>query len=1061
MLLMAFPSIIYAEGDQTVKVGVFAIGNFLYYSASGEPEGYYADYVNKLEEYTHWDIQYVKVDNWRDGLAKLDDGTIDLIAPAQKTAEREAAYLFSSYSMSTELGAIYTLPERDDLIFDDYKTLSTLHYGVVGNSPITDNFYNEYAKTAGFTPDTTTYPDMTTLFDALYSKEVDAIATNIMLGNDSTKMIGRYSPSPVYFIGRKDDHSSTIMDALDDAMTDLRLDDPTFENILFNKYFKSFGNTQFTQKELDYIASLPEISIGYETNHEPLSYTNADGDFDGITKDILEYISKISGIKFRYVPLPATNVTYDYIKANNLYVMSNVEYNDINTSIKTMNLSRPYFSTDKVIVAKKELEYDSQSSLSVALCTGSASLEDSIKQTYPNLTFQVYDTVDQCFMAVRNGVADASLQNRYVAESALTNIAYTDLNVLPVKSISDDLCLATVDYQDGSSLCQLINDGEFIAVIDKCISQITTDELNDSIIQNIAKTRYRSTALDMIRQNMLACVLFVLLICTVIVFLLIKQNLDRLRVRELSAKNDELALAVQEANRANHSKSEFLARMSHEIRTPMNAIIGETTIAQRQIGSQEKVAECLQKVMLSSRHLLNLINDILDMSAIESNKIRLANVRFDIKDVVATITTLYYSQCNSKQITFTSRLDNMKYEFLMGDQLRLQQIILNLLSNSLKFTKPHGKIDFLMREDIQDNTVNLHILVKDTGCGMTDEFMSRIFKPFEQGNPLTAQEHGGSGLGLSITKNLVELMGGKLALDSKLDVGTTFTIDIPLTKAAEQELGADVNIPQMHAILIDDDVDALEYAGSILDHIGVEYDMAESGEEALNIITKARNDKKMYDLCLVDWKMKGISGIDLTSRIRTACGEAPIVVIASAYDLNEIRDDADTAGVDICISKPLFQSTVFNILMDLSHGRLVKNTAEPEDYDFTGKHLLLVDDTEINREVACALLEMVGFTVDTANDGQEGVAKFESSAPGTYDGILMDIQMPVMNGYEAAEAIRRSSHPEAKSMLLIAMTANAFAEDIAKSLEAGMDDHLSKPIDTDVMYQVLARHLQK
>lgn len=518
--------------------------------------------------------------------------------------------------------------------------------------------------------------------------------------------------------------------------------------------------------------------------------------------------------------------------------------------------------------------------------------------------------------------------------------------------------------------------------------------------------------------------------------------------------------ALAKAEEASNAKGTFLARMSHEIRTPMNAIIGETTLAMKNIDKTGKVKECLDKVMISSKHLLELINDILDMSSIESNKMKIAHEDFDIKEVVETITTLYYSQCNAKGITFRAKLTHVTTEVLVGDQLRLQQIILNLLSNAVKFTKSGGKIIFALEEErVSDGKLILHVKVKDTGRGMSKEYMDRIFKPFEQETALTAKEHGGSGLGLSITKNLVDLMGGKITVDSEEGVGTTFMVDIPYTAAANQVKVNNSEISSMRAIVVDDDVDTLDYISTMLNHIGIANDRAESGEEALGIITKARNDEKQYDVCIVDWKMPGMSGLELAEKIRAACGDDPIVIIASAYDLSEISEDSKDAGVDACITKPLFQSSLFDILMCISQGKLVNRTAQPTEYDFAGKRLLLVDDTDLNREIAQELLEMVNFQVDTAEDGKESVEIFEKSEPGTYQAILMDVQMPIMNGYEATQAIRQLNHPEAKSIPIIAMTANAFATDIAKSLEAGMNDHISKPIDTELMYEILSKYI--
>ncbi|MDD4371068.1 MAG: response regulator [Anaerostipes sp.] len=548
------------------------------------------------------------------------------------------------------------------------------------------------------------------------------------------------------------------------------------------------------------------------------------------------------------------------------------------------------------------------------------------------------------------------------------------------------------------------------------------------------------------------------------IYRMITKNDDKMiaaiLVNDVTEDATILREALQRAEQASEAKGNFLTKMSHEIRTPMNAIIGETTLALRQMDQTDKVEICLEKVMISSKHLLNLINDILDMSSIESNKMKIAHAEFDIKEVVSTVSTLYYSQCKEKGIEFKTKLDEVRTEILVGDQLRIQQIILNLLSNAVKFTSRGGEIIFALSEDnISGKNLDLHIHIMDTGAGMSKEYMNRIFQPFEQEHALTAKEHGGSGLGLSITKNLMELMNGSITVESEEGKGTVFDISIPC-EIAENQVRMDTSlISSMRAIVVDDDKDTLDYIGNILNHIGISHDCVTCGKDAIEMITKARNDKKMYDVCLLDWRMKGISGLELAEKIRLACGDQPIILIASAYDLNEINDDAKKAGVDMCVAKPIFQSSLFNMLMKLNQGKLVHQCEKKTDYDFTGKRILLVDDTEINLEIAKELLEMVNFKVDVAWDGKEALNMFEKSKPGTYNVILMDVQMPVMNGYEATRAIRGSKHSEAKSICVIAMTANAFAEDIAKSMQAGMDDHISKPIDTELMYDILNRYV--
>lgn len=598
------------------------------------------------------------------------------------------------------------------------------------------------------------------------------------------------------------------------------------------------------------------------------------------------------------------------------------------------------------------------------------------------------------------------------------------------------------------------------------------DISNEQIPKDAVIINYVPTFFEQYRTVIWPATVIILFLLMMIVYIILL-NRKTVALREAQAKdeaqasylakmedkNQQLSAAIVQAENASRAKSDFLARMSHEIRTPMNAIIGETTLAQKNIENTSKVKEYLKQIMVSSKHLLNLINDILDMSAIESNKIKIAKMDFDLKEVVSTVTTLYYSQCKSKGIQFDVKMDNVRTEFLIGDQLRVQQVILNLLSNAYKFTEPGGTITFKIAEDkIDESHEKLHILVSDTGCGMNEEYMSRIFRPFEQESALTAKEHGGSGLGLSISKNLVELMGGEIRLESKVGEGTKFFIDIPFVISKNQMRDTVEDLEDISIMVVDDDTENLEYVSGMLNHFGVNYDCESDPVKAIQKITKARNEGKPYSMCLLDWKMKEMDGLKVAEKIRKLQSDDTVVIVLSAYDTNEIWDEAKKAGVNACVAKPLFQSTLFNLLMTVTNGKLVKDTQDKKEYDFTGKKVLLVDDTELNRDIAAELLSMVGFEVDQAVDGLEAVKKFQN-APELYDIILMDVQMPNMNGYEATKAIRNLSVPRAKDINIIAMTANAFVEDIAKSLEAGMNDHISKPIDTELMYQVLDRYL--
>lgn len=525
-----------------------------------------------------------------------------------------------------------------------------------------------------------------------------------------------------------------------------------------------------------------------------------------------------------------------------------------------------------------------------------------------------------------------------------------------------------------------------------------------------------------------------------------------------------LDAAMENADKANQAKGDFLARMSHEIRTPLNAIIGLVTLAIASIEDSAKVQDCLTKINFSSKHLLMLIDDILDMSQIESNKMKLQNEEFDIYQFINSFVVTIYSQAKAKNLEFKESITGFSEgSEYYGDSLRMGQILLNLVSNAIKFTPECGSV-FLKVEKLVTKK-NLDIVrfeVTDTGIGMSEEVQERIFAPFEQADSSIAAKFGETGLGMSITKNLVMLMDGKIYVNSKENEGTTFTVDIPLLKKESETKIPDFENMGLNALVVDDEEEECRHAVRVLQEIKIQAEWVMHGAQAIERVISHHRGNRDYDICLIDWKMHDIDGIEVTRRIRAEVGyDVPIVMI-SAYDYMEMEEEARAAGVDGFLPKPLYRTAVYEeISRELKEreGRQIQGKAKQKL--LSGKKILLAEDNDINRDIAKELLELQGATVIACEDGKQALQAFQNSGIREYDAILLDIRMPVLDGYETAGRIRALNRKDAVIIPMIAVTAHAFSGDVTAALRAGMNAHVSKPLDIAELCDKLIKEMER
>lgn len=550
--------------------------------------------------------------------------------------------------------------------------------------------------------------------------------------------------------------------------------------------------------------------------------------------------------------------------------------------------------------------------------------------------------------------------------------------------------------------------------------------------------------------SMAGCIIVLALLITIFIIYLRMSN-QQLR---------EIEKARQEAEHANKAKSEFLSNMSHDIRTPMNAIVGMTAIATANLDDRDQVQNCLKKITLSSKHLLGLINDVLDMSKIESGKMTLAMDQVSLREVMDSIVGIVQPQIRMKNQNFSVSIHDISTENVYCDSVRLNQVLLNLLSNAIKFTPDGGSIQIALYEEaspLGDEHVRIHLSVKDNGIGMTPEFQTKIFDSFTREDSARVHRTEGTGLGMAITKYIVDAMGGTIEVESELGKGSEFKVTLDMEKADIPE--TEMILPDWNMLVVDDDQELCDSAVASLKSIGVNAEYTLDGESAVKMVLERRAQRNDYHIILMDWKLPGIDGLETARRIRHSLEDDIPILLISAYDWSEIEEEAKEAGITGFISKPLFKSTLYHGLRPFADLAPEEQPPEQEAFDLTGRHILLAEDNELNWEIAHDLLEELGLELDWAENGQLALDMFQKAAPGHYDAILMDIRMPVMNGYEATQAIRALDRPD-KDLPIIAMTADAFAEDVKRCLDAGMNAHVAKPIDVKEVAKLLEKFLK-
>ena len=1059
LTLNLFPAVTAAEKDDrpAIKVGYYE--NEVFQEGAGDNKvktGYAYEYYRKLSEYTGWKYKYVYGD-FADLYQMLLNGEIDLLAGLAYTEEREGLIGYPNVAMGYE--SYLLIKHNQDEFTSDPSTLNGTTFGVLDSALV--SALDEFLTMHGIEATVIKYPDYTDLFDAFDNNKIDILAAEDdgTYNRNDAEAFATFGATDFYLcvsIDRPD-----LLEELNDTQSALAVDEPYYITSLENKYYPvSVSIHSFTKHEREWIDSHDMIEVGYLEDYMPYSDTDKNGNATGLVKDLVPAILKnldIPDVKIRYHGYKSYSEMINAVNAEELDIAFPISGGPYYSEINGIYQSNSVISSNDVLVYNGEYNEDTASR--IAVNKNNTLQYYSTATNFPDADISYFNSVDDCLNAVTAGIASSTIINGMRAHDILKNSRYGSLSRRQL-NLSASHCFGIKIGNEG--LLKLINRG---------IYSLDSDSFKNLAFRYSTEL-YHTTFWDSIQDHFAVYSLTILLIVALIIFILVRDSWRKKRQiaateearQELAEKNEELAQsqaalsdALIAAEHANHAKTSFLNSMSHDIRTPMNAIVGFTALAATNIDNKEKVQNYLSKISISSSHLLSLINDVLDMSRIESGKIKIEETDVHLPDVIHDLRTIIQPNINSKQMELYIDTQDVKNEDIITDKLRLNQVLLNILTNAIKFTPAGGTISFRVIEKPtqQEGMTDYEFRIKDNGIGMSAEYKERIFEAFSREESSTVSGIQGTGLGMAIAKNIVDMMGGTIEVFSEVGKGSEFVVDIPCKICGDKTFQKILpELEGMRALVADDDTNTCLSVCSMLRDIGMRPDWTNYGKEAIIRAKEAYDQNDRFHVYIIDWMMPDLNGIETVRRIRKVIGDSDPIIVMTAYDWTDIEKEAREAGVTAFCSKPLFLSELRDVL---SQPFAVKAEPKPEEkhYDFTGKRVLVVEDNELNQMIAVSILKGVGFTVDIAVDGQDAVEKYKAASSDCYDAILMDIQMPRMDGYEAAGVIRSIDDPKKASIPIIAVTANAFEEDRKTSMQAGLNGHLAKPYDIPEMLKVL------
>ena len=1041
---------------KVVRVGSFE-DTFNYVNEKGARKGYGYELLETLSGYTGWQFEYVTCD-WSDCFEKLKNGEIDIMGGISYTEDRTEEMLFSDEPMGVEKYYLYADLARADISASDFKTLNGKKIGVLmGTEP--EVMLAEWEEKYGLKTEHVNISNNEDVKQKLANHEIDCFVSleESFWAERGISTITRVGESGIYYAINK--NRPDIKEELDDAMRALDEAVPFYTADLYKRYFSMDYTPILTGEEKAWLRKHGAIRMGFLASDSGVStFDPATGEFTGVITDYIQFAADCLGnqeLEFQLVGYDSKEAELDALKSGEIDMIFHCDQNPNLAEEYHFACTNTTWTSNLMAVTNKQ-HFNENNVNRIAVPQNKLSLKKYLAFYYPQWEIVDCDTQEDAARLVKDGQADCfvtgiSSENKYSKKYSFYSVPLVN----PVRS------------------CFAVNSGNrsLLSILNKTIKAMPVNMLAGALAMYKSSAR-KVTLSDFIKDNFFK-VMLISSIAVAVVLLTILMLLQKARKAEAAARkaasdtqelNAKLQVAVEKAESANRAKSTFLSNMSHDIRTPMNAIIGFTTLALSNIDDTDRVKDYLAKTLASSNHLLSLINDVLDMSRIESGKIHLEEVEVNLSDVLHDLKTIVSGQIYAKQLELYMDAMDVTDEDVYCDKTRLNQILLNLLSNAIKFTPAGGTVSVRVRQLAGKvrGCGQYEFRIKDNGIGMSQEFAQKIFEPFERERTSTVSRIQGTGLGMAITKNIVDMMGGTIEVQTAQGKGTEFTVCVPMRAQTEQRPVEKITeLEGLKALVVDDDFNTCDSVTKMLVKVGMRAEWTLSGKEAVLRARQSIEMSDVYHAYIIDWRLPDMNGIEVTRQIRSLHDDTPIIIL-TAYDWSDIEVEAKAAGVTAFCAKPMFMSDLRETLMSALGQKpadAVQGLLPEKNADFKGKHILLVEDNELNREIAQEILREYGFLVDSAENGAVAVEKVSTAAPGSYDLVLMDVQMPIMDGYTATRKIRALDDPARAKLPILAMTANAFDEDRRNALESGMNGFLSKPIVIDDLVQELRKIL--